>query len=147
MRVIADTTIWSLMLRRRPKARLTEAELLQKAELKELGEEDRLVLLGLIRQELLTGIRSAGHFRRVMRELRAYDDFPISVSTHERAAEMANACMSRGFIATTIDVLICAVARIEGFAVFSSDSDIERICNLLSVPVHMSRKFDGLSTP
>lgn len=146
MRVIADTSIWSMWLRRRPNARLSNEQRLLKAELRELGEEDRLVMLGVIRQELLTGIRTAGHFKRVMNELRAFDDYPLKTSVHESAAELANECLNRGVVTAFVDILICTVAKIEDFAVFSSDPDIERICRIVSVVQHAPRKFEGPPT-
>lgn len=140
MRVVADTSVWSLLLRRRPNAKLDAYERRIVAELQELGEEDRLCMLGVIRQELLAGIQSAGYFKKLRVKLRAYDDYPVDTAVHELAAENHNTCLSRGVIPTAFDMLICTVARIESMAIFSTDPDMDRICKILNVQLHEPRE-------
>lgn len=142
MLVVVDTSIWSLLLRRRSRAKLNPEQLTLLEELKELGREDRIVLLGVIRQELLTGIRSRKQFKAVRDNLRAYDDYPLAHEADETAAECANKCLDKGVITSSIDVLICTVAYIEGIAVFSSDPDLKRICEVLKVKFHEPRGSD-----
>ena len=56
MKVIIDTCIWSLALRKNEPQNNTYI-----TELKELIKEVRVQLLGSIRQELLSGIKSKKH--------------------------------------------------------------------------------------
>ena len=55
--VLVDTTIWSLALRRRPD-QLSPSDLELVSEWQDLAETNRAVLTGIIRQEVLSGIRA-----------------------------------------------------------------------------------------
>lgn len=146
MNVVVDTCIWSLLLRRRPSARLDAYERQLKLELRELGDEGRICMLGVIRQELLTGIHSAGHFKQVRERLAPFEDYKLTPAVHERAAENANYCRKRGVETYTVDMLICTVAQIESMPVFSTDPDIARIARLLLLKLHEPREFPEAST-
>ena len=61
MWVIVDTNIGSLMLRRQQR-NLTRHERALTAELEELVREGRTILLGAIRQEILSGMARQEHF-------------------------------------------------------------------------------------
>ena len=60
MRVLVDTSIWSLALRR--SGSITQEDQLLINELNELINEVRVVLVGPIRQELLSGIPNQSQF-------------------------------------------------------------------------------------
>jgi predicted nucleic acid-binding protein len=72
MNVLVDTSVWSLALRRNS-PRGTAAEM----ELAELIREGRVLMLGAIRQELLSGIRSNEQFKRLRDGLRAFSDIVL----------------------------------------------------------------------
>ncbi len=91
MQVIADTCVWSLALRRRN----SEDDSVV-ATLKELIGESRIQMLGVIRQELLSGISSASQFEKLKTDLAAFPDLSISTEDHEQAASYFNACRARG---------------------------------------------------
>ena len=57
MNALVDTSVWSLALRRQHKD-LTAAERAVVDELTNLTRESRTRIIGLIRQELLSGIRT-----------------------------------------------------------------------------------------
>jgi hypothetical protein len=61
MKVLIDTPIWSLALRR--EKALSRGEQVLIAELNELINEVRVALIGPIRQELLSGISNDEQFR------------------------------------------------------------------------------------
>jgi hypothetical protein len=71
VRVLVDTTIWSLALKRRPGSRNAEEGRLVKA-WEELVRDGRIVLLGLIRQEILSGIADGRQFARLRDALTAF---------------------------------------------------------------------------
>jgi predicted nucleic acid-binding protein len=146
MHVLVDTCVWSLLLRRRPAARLDAYEQLLTRELRELGDEGRICMLGVIRQELLTGIHSTGHFKQVRDRLAPFEDYKLTPAVHERSAENANYCRKRGVETYTVDILICTVAQVESMPVFSTDPDIARIAKLLSLRMHEPREFPAAST-
>ena len=92
-------------------------------------------MIGPIRQELLSGIRSSAAFERLKRRLRAYEDEPLTVDDYESAAEMGNTCRAAGVSGSAIDFLICAVTRRRRLAIFTTDRDFSRYA--ASVPVKL----------
>ncbi len=68
MIVLVDTTIWSLALRRRPQ-NLSDPERLLVAEWAQLVRSGAAVLMGPIRQEILSGIRTQESFAAIQEGL------------------------------------------------------------------------------
>lgn len=73
MKIIVDTCIWSLALRKNTVEANPCIE-----ELKNLIEEIRVQLIGPIRQELLSGIKSKKQFDTLKRHLEAFADIEVS---------------------------------------------------------------------
>ena len=86
MKVLVDTSVWSLALRRRDSAGLSPEEQRLKAELAQAIEDGRVVMIGMIRQELLSGIKEQVQCERVKGALDAFLDEPIETADHEYAA-------------------------------------------------------------
>jgi predicted nucleic acid-binding protein len=122
MRVLVDTPAWSLALRRRPSG-LSTHEVRLKNALVDLIGEGRVVMIGPIRQELLSGIREAAQFNRVRESLQPFPDFTIETTVYENAARMSNLCSSGGVANTSVDMLICAVALSAAASILTSDRD------------------------
>ena len=120
MRVIVDTSVWSLALRRRNPVPSAHTELLT-----ELIRDGRVILLGAIRQELLSGIRALEQFKRLKSHLKAFPDLPLETEDYELAAEFFNTCMAGGVQGTPIDLLLCACAHRRRYHVFSTDPDFD----------------------
>jgi len=139
MRVLVDTNIWSLVFRRLPK-KLASHEHALVTECRELVSEGRAVLLGLVRQEILSGIARRSHFDALREKLRCFDDEPLSVEDHEHAADCFNRCRAKGIQGSVVDMLICAVALRRGMAVFSADADFLRYVRHLGFPLHVPRR-------
>ena len=70
MNVLVDTSVWSLALRR-----TSVVGDPAKIELEQLVEDGRAAIIGPIREEILSGIRTATQFELLRNHLRA---FPIS---------------------------------------------------------------------
>lgn len=120
MKVLVDTSVWSELLRRRGpyKSDVREA-------LADLIAAQRIVMIGPIRQELLSGIRSEKEFRDVRDKLRAFPDLEIKAEEYEQAAMYSNLCRSKGLQGSGTDFLICAVAIARKFSLFTSDRDFQ----------------------
>lgn len=56
-----------------------------------------VVLIGQVRQEILSGIKHEGQFIRLRDMLRAFPDLPLTDGVQERAEEWCNKCVSRGY--------------------------------------------------
>ena len=130
MKVIVDTSVWSLALRRRAPAHATVGEL------RRLITHGRVAMLGPIRQELLSGIRDRTTFRSLRDHLRAFTDELVDHEDYERAAEHFNTCRAAGVQGSNTDFLLCAVAERRSFTVLTTDADFRRYAALLPVRLH-----------
>jgi predicted nucleic acid-binding protein len=138
MMVVVDTSVWSLALRRSPKVLGGEQQVLTQ-ELRELIREGRAQLLGPIRQELLSGIRDPGQFRRLRDHLRAFDDPVLTTADFEDAADAHNRCSATGIAGSAVDFLICAAAIRRGWQVFTTYRDFARYAERIPVRLHQPR--------
>ena len=73
MNVLVDTSVWSLALRRKNESLSTKEKLLV-AELSELIREGRTRMIGLVRQELLSGIKATEQYDKLRVHLRSFPD-------------------------------------------------------------------------
>jgi predicted nucleic acid-binding protein len=138
MNALVDTSVWSLALRRKPGA-LTAAEHSVVGELADLTREGRAHIVGLIRQELLSGIRTPGQYEKLRVALRAFPDEPVGTSDYETAAKATNDCRSRGIVASVVDALICAIALARHWSIFTTDPDFKNYASVLPIKLHNPR--------
>ena len=133
--VLVDTPVWSLALRRKT-GDLNEREKGTTEALGELIREGRAQLVGVVRQELLSGIREEERFRKLRNYLRAFDEPQLEMGDYEEAAEMHNQCRGRGIAGSAIDFLICATARRRNWQVFTMDADFHRYSKVLGLRLY-----------
>ncbi|HEY3825266.1 MAG TPA: PIN domain-containing protein [Bryobacteraceae bacterium] len=93
MNVLVDTSVWSLAFRRKPK-HLNARERRLVGELADLVREGRARIIGLVRQEVLSGIKTHAQLEKLRRTLAAFSDIPIDTRDYEVAAEGSNACLA-----------------------------------------------------
>lgn len=124
MNAIVDTTIWSLAYRRAAHA-LSPLERLYLQVLKDLASDDRAQMLGVVRQELLSGLRETAQFERLRRTLAAFTNITVGAEDHEEAARMFNTCRAKGITGGVVDILICAASSRRGWAILTLDQDFE----------------------
>lgn len=139
MKLLVDTSVWSLALRRKDAASLSPDEQKLKAELVQAIKDGRVATLGLIRQELLSGIKEKAQFDKVKAALDPYLDEPINAADHEYAARIYNECRNQGVEAGTVDILICALAVRRGWEVLSGDGGLNR-CLAVAKKFHEKQK-------
>lgn len=138
MNVLVDTSVWSLALRRKPASRNAAEDALV-TELSALIGEGRARILGFIRQELLSGIRSTDQFEKLRIHLRAFPDEPIETKDYEEAAKAGNLCRSKGIATSLVDLLLCAVAIRRRYSIFSADPDFTTYARALPLALHTPR--------
>ncbi|MGO9115046.1 MAG: PIN domain-containing protein [Thermoguttaceae bacterium] len=138
MNVLVDTSVWSLALRRKPEG-LTAPERLIVDELADLTREGRVRVIGLVRQELLSGIRSAAQYEKLRLALRAFPDVPIETTDYEAAARASNDCRAVGIVASVVDALICQVALGRKWNIFTTDPDFKAYARVLPIKLHSVR--------
>jgi predicted nucleic acid-binding protein len=135
MRVVVDTSVWSLAVRRRA-ARLSPGERAIVLHWRDLVRDGLAVLIGQVRQEVLTGVRDERQFERLRLHLRGFDDEPLSAGDYERAAQFTNRCTAVGVSGSPADFLICSVAAGRGIPVFTTDPDFARYARTVPVMLH-----------
>jgi predicted nucleic acid-binding protein len=119
--VLIDTNIWSTFFRRNK----PEDQKLR-ANLEMLMQENRISMIGPIRQEILTGIRDYNKYLILKDYLQAFEDEPVTTEDYEYAAKIANECMKNGIAISAIDAIIVAVIVLHGFEIYSNDHDFIR---------------------
>jgi len=138
MNVLVDTSVWSLALRRREQELNPPERVLVQA-LADLVTEGRARLIGLIRQELLSGIRTTAQFEKLRNTLSAFRDEPVNTADHETAAKLYNDCRTKGVASSVVDMLICVVAHRWDMAVFTTDPDFVSYARELPLKLHFVR--------
>lgn len=124
-----------MALRRRQKE-LSPRERALVQMLRELIIQGDVVLLGIVRQELLTGLPSEESFESLRQRLEGFDDLAPDTDDYERAARSANQCARKGIAATTVDMLICAVASGRDLPILTTDADFQDYARHLPVRLH-----------
>ncbi len=130
MKVLIDTSVWSLALRRRAPVHAVVDEL------RRLVVQGRAGIVGPVRQELLSGIRDRAVFERLRDHLRAFPDEPITSVDYERAADCLDICRAKGIQGSNTDFLLCAVAERLRFPIFTTDEDFLAFSRVLPVRLH-----------
>jgi predicted nucleic acid-binding protein len=132
--VLVDTSVWSLALRR-----ATEPTHQLAKELAELIREGRVMMIGSVRQELLSGVRDAKQFDALRAHLRAFPDLVLEVEDFEQAAEFYNECRAKGVQGSSVDFLICAVAARRELLILTADADFASYARVLPLRLHEPR--------
>ncbi len=123
MRILVDTSVWSLALRRPPGAVNEEAILLKT--IIEQGED--IYLLGIILQEVLQGIRNSKDFLALKEYFKAFPLIDLTREDYVRAAELKNQLIGKGKQLSTIDVLIASAAISHRCQLFTADKHFAHI--------------------
>ena len=134
MKILVDTSVWSLALRRSGTLSAKDKSLV--SELSELISEVRVAIIGPVRQELLSGISIKTQFEALKEMLAAFDDMPLRREDYERAAEFYNTCRKAGIQGSQIDFLICAVAAGRELPIFTTDNDFLLYAKHLPISLH-----------
>ena len=115
MKVLVDSTSWSLILRRiRPDPAVAS------------------VLESLIRD------CRAAIFECLRDQLRGFPDTEITTADYEEAASFYNECQRHGIQGSHADFLICAVASRNDFSIFTTDKDFPRYAKILPITLYDS---------
>ncbi len=131
MKVIVDTCIWSQALRRNS----SKNEIIIK-ELTELIRDVRVQLIGPIRQEILSGIKSEKQFAELRDYFSAFQDVKTEEADYEKAAEFFNICRRKGIQGSNTDFLICAVAFHRDFEIFTTDKDFKNFQKYIPINLY-----------
>lgn len=137
MNVLVDTSVWSLAFRKQPKTDVDERVI---RELSELIRELRVVMIGPVRQELLSGILVKDKFEQLREKLQELDDEKLSTEHYELAASFSNECRRHGIQGSHTDFLICAVSVKNDCPIYTLDKDFEQYKKRIPLKLHVERK-------
>jgi predicted nucleic acid-binding protein len=130
MIALVDSPVWSEYFRRKsPHPAIQDR-------VEALLAESGALIIGPIRQELLSGLKDSRQFERLRVELRKVRDFPIQTTDYELAAEFSNTCRESGIQGSAVDFLICGVATRLQVEIFTLDADFERYRKVLPISLH-----------
>ena len=135
MKVLVDTSIWSMALRRPKMVKNKHVD-----ELHLLIEEMRVQMIGPIRQELLSGIRSLEQYSTLKAHLVSFPDLGLQSGDYEKAAEFFNICRSKGIQGSNTDFLICAISTNYRIPIYTIDLDFVRFQKYVPIVLHKVRK-------
>ncbi|MFI3223154.1 MAG: PIN domain-containing protein [Methylococcaceae bacterium] len=131
MKVLVDTCIWSHALR----SRKPEYEDLVKS-LETLIADQRILIIGAIRQEVLSGYSDHNKFETLKAKLNYFENTPILDEDYITAARFYNECRQKGVQGSHIDLLICAVAVRLNVSILTSDKDFGFYQQYLPINLH-----------
>jgi hypothetical protein len=120
--VLVDTSVWSLALRKKQKNE-NDTKIVDK--FSKLISNLDIVIIGPIRQEILSGISDNNRFNDLKNKLSIFEDFQIETHDYELAAQYYNECRGKGIQGSHIDYLICAVAVNNDMSIFTLDYDFQ----------------------
>ncbi len=118
--IIIDTTIWSKAYRRKKN---TDEDRIVVDELHNILDLEAEVLIGAVRQELLSGISNKDVFNDLKIKLNGFNNYEAQLADHNAAAEYFNICSQNGIQGSQTDYLICAIANRYGFQIYTEDKD------------------------
>jgi len=128
MKAIVDTCVWSSVLRR---DKIANREIEKK--LVALILNNDALIIGPIRQEILSGYSDKKKFEELKNKLDAFPNLEIIDDDYIIAAEFSNDCRKKGIQGSHIDFLICAVAYRYKLPIFTTDKDFLNYAKFLDI--------------
>ncbi|RCJ29580.1 twitching motility protein PilT [Nostoc minutum NIES-26] len=129
MKVIVDTSVWSLALRNNSKVENSFHIVL----FRDLITDGRVALLGAVRQEILSGIRHTDQYNMLKNYLHAFPNLELDVEDYELASEFYNTCHHHSISGTNTDFLICAAAVRRNYRILTIDKDFENFSQYIPI--------------
>jgi len=118
LKVLVDTPIWSYAFRS------NRAEFDNYVTtLATLISDQRAILLGVIRQEILSGYSDLNKFEILKNKLDCFENTLVVDEDYTQAAKFSNLCRKHGIQGSHIDLLICAVSVRLAVAILTTDKD------------------------
>jgi len=128
--IIADTSVWSLLLRRNSPGDARKVQLLRAA-----IQNNQVEMLGTIRQELLSGVSDPAQFDRLSAALTGFPDLLATSSDHALAAQFFTVCRKAGVQGSHIDFLICAQSYRHRLQIITTDGDFLHYARHIPIPL------------
>jgi predicted nucleic acid-binding protein len=117
MRLLVDTCIWSEVLRKKDSNKKIKRIFVDAV------QNSQIEMIGPIRQEILSGIKTTQGFTTLKSHLDAFPDEKLITDDFVEAARFFNICRAKGIQGSNTDFLICAVAIRRNLTIFTVDKD------------------------
>lgn len=137
MKLLVDTSVWSLALRRDQHEGHPSVDFLADA----LRHEGSIFTTGLILQEILQGFSGPKARKQI---LDRFTPLPLIVpqrEDHIAAAELRNDCRRRGLQLGTIDALLARLCIRYELVMLSTDRDFEHLVRLAPLRLWAKQRF------
>lgn len=131
MKVLVDTCIWSYALRSKHQGFSAYVE-----QLNDLISAQRVLIIGAIKQELLSGYSDVNKFEVLNEHLSYFENEVLIDADYIEAARFSNRCRQKGIQGSHIDLLICAVAVRLNAEIFTTDKDFDFYAQHLPIKLH-----------
>ncbi len=134
MNLVVDTSVWSLVLRRR---RVQEDDGHVRAFRACVEGGHGIHLIGNILQELLDGVKTSKDFERLIQIMAPFPMLALRRETYVAASKLRNHCRGQGIQASSVDFLIAAACIESGYPLLTADHDFRHIarCSELTLLV------------
>ncbi len=120
MKVLVDTPIWSYALRSNRKGFEKHV-----AKLQNLIADQRVLIIGPIRQEVLSGYSDRKRFEKLREKLGYFENTTVIEDDYIDGARLYNVCRQKGIQGSHIDLLICAISIRLKAEIFTTDRDFD----------------------
>ncbi len=130
MKVLVDTPVWSYAFRSKRDGFEQHVR-----ELERLIADQRVLIIGPIRQEVLSGYSEINKFEKLNNRMKYFENTPIIDTDYIQAAKFSNICRKNGVQGSHTDFLICSVACRVQAQIFTSDKDFDHYQKYL--PINM----------
>jgi len=131
MKILVDTSVWSLALRRSDGQNKAVQE-----KLSELIDDARVQMIGPVRQEILSGIKSQKQFNDLKNYLSFFPDLPLASRDFEQAAFFFNTCRKNGIQGSNTDFIICSIAVNYNLEILTNDEDFLHFQKYIPIKLH-----------
>jgi predicted nucleic acid-binding protein len=136
VKLLVDTSVWSLALRRDAPQDLPEVDRLSTA----LGGGETVFATGLILQEILQGVAGPKARDQIVERFSVLPFLVPDRQDHIAAAELRNECRRAGVQIGTIDVLLARLCLRHDLELLTTDLDFERVAERAPLRIWRPRR-------
>jgi len=137
IKLLIDTSVWSEALRRKEKSLNSSETLVRRI----IENNDEIVIVGIILQEILSGITNEKLFLEILNILNDFSYVEITKEDYIHAAELRNKCKQRGITAGSFDFLIASVAIRNKLMLVTYDNDFKNISKYTELKILDETKY------
>jgi predicted nucleic acid-binding protein len=137
IKLLIDTSVWSEALRRKEKSLNSSETLVRRI----IENNDEIVIVGIILQEILSGITNKKLFSEIRNILNDFSYVEITKEDYIYAAELRNKCKQKGITAGSFDFLIAGAAIRNELTLVTYDNDFKNISKYTELKILDETKY------